>query len=119
MSSDEWKTALGLSDEDFATLGLESAETFQKNFQEALENYHWSAKDAIAASMRKTSDNFEELGIEEKDISAYGEHLMDVATKADDLADSLQYDSDAALIVARSVMRMNNGIDKLVDNYDD
>ena len=44
---------------------------------------------------------------------------MDVAESSDLVADSLKYDAEAATIVAKSVMRMNKGIEKLHDNQED
>lgn len=52
-------------------------------------------------------------------LQDYADHLSDIADKSDILADNLTEDSDAALLVARSVMSMNKGVEKLQDNFED
>jgi hypothetical protein len=59
------------------------------------------------------------MDLKTDELSAYTQHVMEVAEKSKDLDDSLKHNSDSALIVAKSVMRMNNGIDKLADGYKD
>ena len=120
MDASQWKEALGLTDEEFSKIGLDSSETFAKNFQQALENYHWSTTAAINAAMNSYSEeDLEKIDLKQDEFATFGEHLMEVADDAKELADDLMYDSDAALIVAKSIMRMNNGVDKLADNYED
>jgi methyl-accepting chemotaxis protein len=51
---------------------------------------------------------------------------MDIANGAEDAKDGvsdlsgqMEYNAESATIVAQSVMRMNNGIDKLADGLED
>jgi hypothetical protein len=44
---------------------------------------------------------------------------MQAADGAEDFADSLETDADAAAVVTQSIMRMNKGIDKLADGFED
>jgi len=53
------------------------------------------------------------------ELAEYSKHLSLTARDAKELADSLKYDSDAAVVVAQSVMRMNRGIESLTDNFED
>ena len=121
MSGEDWKTALGLTDEEFKTLGMGSADKFAENFKEGLTNYNWDIDDAIASSMEKL-DAEDKEGFKEEDIenmSEYAKSLMSTAEESDKLADSLKYDSDAATMVANQVMKMNRGIDNLADGFED
>lgn len=44
---------------------------------------------------------------------------MNVSDESRDLADSLETDAEAATEVAKSVMRMNNGVEELAENFGD
>lgn len=44
---------------------------------------------------------------------------MGTAESADELADSLKHDADASIVVAQSIMRMNNGVKELSENFED
>ena len=44
---------------------------------------------------------------------------MNVSDESGDLADSLETDAEAATEVAKSVMRMNNGVEELAENFGD
>lgn len=52
-------------------------------------------------------------------MQEYADYLADIAKKNDQLADSLQDDSDAALLLARSTMSLNKGVESLNKNWDD
>ena len=121
MSGEDWKTALGLTDEEFKTLGFGSAQDFADNFKEGLNNYNWDINSAIASSMNKL-DEADKEGFKEEDIenmSEYAKSLMSTAEESDKLADSLKYDSDAATLIANQIMRMDRGIDNLADGFED
>lgn len=54
--------------------------------------------------------------IDDKKLQDYAKHLRDVAKDSDDLADSLEGDTDTSKDLARQIIRMNDGIDDLADN---
>ena len=45
--------------------------------------------------------------------------MSDIADESDKLADSLEEDSDAAVVVAKSMMSMEKGLEKLQDGFED
>lgn len=49
----------------------------------------------------------------------YAKYLQKVAKNVDNLSDELETNDEAAEIVAKSIMKMNDGIDDLADGYDD
>lgn len=57
--------------------------------------------------------------IDDKKLQDYAKHLRDVAKDSDDLADSLEGDTDTSKDLARQIIRMNDGIDDLADNWED
>ena len=61
----------------------------------------------------------EDLGLDEKEFSGYAKHLMDMANETDNLADSMTEEAEAAVVVTRGIMRMNQGIDKLAKGQEE
>lgn len=60
----------------------------------------------------------EEEDLDPEKWEDFSDYLQDAADESDDLADSLEDNDDAAKIVAKSIMRMNDGIGELADNWD-
>ena len=65
-------------------------------------------------------DTLEKQEIKKEELADYSKHLMDIADKTEEwadknenLADSMNEDANAATVVAKSIMRMNKGIEKL------
>ena len=120
MDGQDWLDAMGLDEDQLKAMGFSSAEDFAKEFKEGLENYEWDAGKAVENAISpKDQKAAESAGLDLDDYKQYSEHLMDVAESSDLVADSLKYDAEAATIVAKSVMRMNKGIEKLHDNQED
>ena len=61
----------------------------------------------------------EGMDLDSEEVSSYAEHLMEVADESDKLADELQYDADAAVELSKQINRMDQGIEKLADGYED
>ena len=56
---------------------------------------------------------------EAAEMQAYAKNILEVATEADDLSDSLATDADSAADLAVEITRMNKGINTLADGFDD
>lgn len=119
-SGEDWKEALGLTDAEMETLGLGSGQTFAEKFKQAAEeNYKWDPEAAIKNAINTMDTSPEDLGLDEKEFSGYAKHLMDMANETDDLADSMTEEAEAATVVTRGIMRMNQGIDKLAKGQEE
>ena len=57
-------------------------------------------------------------GLDTSQLEDYTKYLQEIATSSDDLADSLQEDGDAADKVAKSIMKMNKGVEELSSNFE-
>ena len=55
-------------------------------------------------------------GLDSQELLDYTKYLQKIATTSDDLADSLEENNDAAKVVAKSLMKMNDAIDDLSSN---
>lgn len=71
------------------------------------------ASNAVA-SMKQEIENFD---LDSTELKDYTKHLMEMADESKELADSLEEDAEAAAIVAKSVLRMNRGVDSLKKNF--
>lgn len=74
--------------------------------------------ESIAAQAEKMKEKYE---LDEQDFIDYATHLSDIAADktadaGDKLADTMEKNSKATSIVAKSIMRMNKGIDELANN---
>lgn len=119
-SGEKWKEALGLTDAEMETLGLGSGQVFAENFKKAAEeNYKWDPEAAVKNAINTMETSPEDLGLDEKEFSGYAKHLMDMANETDNLADSMTEEAEAAVVVTRGIMRMNQGIDKLAKGQEE
>lgn len=57
-------------------------------------------------------------GLDRKELEDFGDHLQQIADSSDDLANSLQTDEEAAEIVAKSIIKMNKGVETLAKNWE-
>lgn len=120
MSKEDWQKELGLTAEEWETLGLGSGNEFIEGFKKAAETYEWSVEDAVSSSMDEDKiKELEGMDLDSEEVSSYAEHLMEVADESDKLADELQYDADAAVELSKQINRMDQGIEKLADGYED
>ena len=111
--------AMGLDDETLSELGYGSAEEFAENFKGGLDNYKWDVDTALQKAISKESEEIEGAGLESEEVQEYAKHLMSSAEAAEELNDEMVYNADAGVKVAKSVMRMNDGIEELSENFDD
>lgn len=58
-------------------------------------------------------------GIDEKELSDYTNYLQEIAGETDELADGLEQDSEAAEVMAKSILKMNKGIEELSSNFEE
>ena len=119
-----------LTDGSLALLGIESYKEWEKGFNEkmgerdealAAANMKKRFDESIAAQAEKMKEKYE---LDEQDFIDYATHLSDIAADktadaGDKLADTMEKNSKATSIVAKSIMRMNKGIDELANNWKD
>ena len=113
MDTETFKQYFGITDEVIEQAGYDVIE----ELQDAFKNYKWNTEDAVAQSLQGKDEELKKLGIEKEEIEDYSIHIMDAAHLSKEFADGLEEDANAATIVAQSIMRMNNGIDTLADNF--
>ena len=124
LSSEELMTKLGLTNENLTALGLESGEEFLAGFNEAAANYnpedfYANMKDQAAASAGSKAKEAGFSDDDTEDIQNYAKHLMEIADESDELSDELDENAEAAANLSVQVAKMNRGIDKLADGFDD
>ena len=117
MEDAEVASLLGVSQEDWEAMGYTSAAEFGKAFKEGLSGWEWDRDTAVKNEAAKL--NLDDYELESEELEDYAKHLMTVSTKSKDLADSLETDAEASAKVAKSVMRMNNGVEELAENFSD
>ena len=110
-------TMLGMGEEDWKAMGYTSSAEFGKAFKEGLTNWEWDRDAAVSSEASKL--NLEEYDLDKEELEDYAKHLMNVSDESGELADSLETDAEASAKVAKSVMRMNNGVEELAENFDD
>ena len=113
MDTETFKQYFGITDEVIEQAGYDVVE----ELQDAFKNYKWNTEDAVAQSLQGRDEELEKLGIEKEEIEDYSIHIMDAAHLSKEFSDGLEEDANAATVVAQSIMRMNNGIDTLADNF--
>ena len=86
-----------------------------RDLRQALEDgtIHLEAFNTAAVNLDKIKD-IEDLDSEE--LSKFSQYLQDIADSSDDLADNMS--DNASKIVAKSIMKMNDGIDELANNWE-
>ena len=88
--------------------------------EESISAQNINTKDlGIDNALAKYSSSIEESGLEKEELKEYATYISDIADETDDLSDSLTEDADSAVLVAKSIMRMNNGIEALNENQEE
>lgn len=88
--------------------------------EESISAQNINTKDlGIDNALAKYSSSIEESGLETEELKEYATYISDIADETDDLSDSLTEDADAAVLVAKSIMRMNNGVEALNENQEE
>lgn len=90
---------------------LQDAIDLQTNFE--------STPDRKAYNAVQNLGDVSKYDLDTDDLKGYTKHLMEMADASKELADGLKDDADAAAVVAKATMRMNNGIKDLADNWKD
>ncbi|MCM1323998.1 MAG: hypothetical protein NC218_07540 [Acetobacter sp.] len=85
---------------------------------EAFERGEFSAA-AYNQALINLDKELDTANLDSEELEDYADHLQDVAKNVSGLSDELADNDDAAKIVAKSIMKMNAGIDDLADNYED
>ena len=91
------------------------------------DEYAQSLKELDAAAKMDSMGEFftqaaEGMGLKEEDAAVmheYAKNIMEMAEDSDVFADSLKSDADSAADLAVEITRMNKGIDKLADGFED
>ena len=55
--------------------------------------------------------------LDPEELEDYADHLQQIAKQSDELSNELEDNKDAAKIVAKGIMKMNDAVDKLADNW--
>lgn len=97
------------------------AESF-KQLKEDLDQLNlteeqYSQAMGVGAQKLINAERWEGLDVDE--VERYAKHLQQAADKSDMLADSLKDDEEAAEDVARATKKLNQGIDKLANGFED
>lgn len=117
MSDDELYAMFGGA-EALADLGFKKAEDFAKHFKDGLEGYEWNIDAALAKAVEGQKSELEAAELDTEEVTSYAKHLMEIAETSDDVADSLKHDAEAGVMLAKSIQRMNNGVEKLQENFE-
>lgn len=107
--------------------GENFSEGFTSTVQETLNNfnpavYAQSMEENFNKKVASTAEDMKKkYELDEQDFIDYANQLSDIAADkvydtGDKLADSMENNAEATSIVAKSVMRMNKGIDELANN---
>lgn len=121
MSTDELLTKFGMTEETIKAAGFKSGEDFAKSLQESFANYEWNIDEALTSSIGKIGgeEGLKEYDLESEEVQEYAKHLMEVSDESEKLADSLDTDSDSAVLLSKQIIRMNNGIKKLAEGFEE
>lgn len=92
-----------------------------------IDEFTQSLKEMNAAGQIDSMGSFfkdaaEGMGLDDEaaaNMQEYAKNLMEVSKDSDELADSLASDADSAADLAVEVTRMNRGVDKLADGFED
>ena len=96
------------------TLAMQSnAKEASKLFEEGTINY---AAYAGSANKRIQEDRYENVDLEE--VEEYSDYLQETAASSDLLSDSLLNNEEAAEEVALATVRLNTGMETLIDNWE-
>lgn len=130
--SDLEKNLMGLSLNQVAGLTVQNADKIKAEY-DALKEKGLSSAEAINQLGEKYKilgaqvdsivghmgeDNLKEWGLDKEDLKDYSKYLIDIADNTENLNDAMEDNDAAAVTVAKSIMRMNNGIEKLYDNQE-
>lgn len=116
--------ARGISVEDILTEVDMSQIINAENVEEAFKNAMSAGAEKLIQdqiAQEKIAQIVQEgvsQGLEAEEIEEYATHLMEVAESSEILSDDLKDNEEAANRVARATMRMNKGMDVIVENFE-
>lgn len=89
-----------------------------KEMKQMVEEYNlsWDAYNAASASLLEQK-KWEDVDTDE--VKAYADNLQEVSKDSKELSDDLESNTENARDLARQIIRMNNGIDDLADNWEE
>lgn len=116
-----------LSKNNIKGFGYKNTSEMADSFSEQIRNYsvedHRAAEDERAA--QEIYANGQESGLNVDEMKEYADYLSEISDsidevtgEANDLADSLKEDKVASAALAKDVMKMNSGIEKLAKSYE-
>lgn len=123
----QYRTELnGLNEQIFANeqaifnqeVALATSYTSLQDLKKAYEEGTFSAEAfSVAAMQLHEAESMEGLDVEELDN--YADHLMEIADDSELVSKELAENEEAAEDVAKATMKLNRGIDKLADGFED
>lgn len=75
--------------------------------------------EAFNTAVMQLNEQADLEGLDTDELEDYSEYLQEICDESDDLDNALKDNDEAAQDVAKSIMKMNRGIDTLADNYKD
>ena len=75
--------------------------------------------EAFNTAVMQLNEQADLEGLDTEELEDYLEYLQEICDESDDLDDALKDNGEAAQDVAKSIIKMNRGIDTLADNYKD
>lgn len=103
---------------DILKQSFSSLDQSLKNGQISQEDYNESAK-ALTQAMIELDQAADLEGLDSKELNDYSKYLQKVAKSSSNLSNELETNDEAAEIVAKSIMKMNDGVEALEKNWDD
>lgn len=89
-----------------------------KDLKQAYEEGTISAEAfSVAAMQLHEAESMD--GLDAEEMNDYADHLMEIAESSDMVSDELADNEEAAEDVAKATMKLNRGIDKLADGFED
>ena len=116
----DFSNAETLSQIDYYSQQLQAGKISADEYTQSLKELDAAAKmDGMGEFFTQAA---EDMGLKEEDAAVmheYAKNIMEMAEESDVFADSLNSDADSAADLAVEITRMNKGIDKLADGFED
>lgn len=99
-------------------VAIATSYTSLKDLKQAYEEGTISAEAfSVAAMQLHEAESMD--GLDTEEMNDYADHLMEIAESSDMVSDELADNEEAAEDVAKTTMKLNRGIDKLADGFED
>lgn len=114
-----------VKDDNFKKLGYKSAEDFINALNQGLEDFdEEKAKEFIqqrfdSTIKTNTTRDAKKYDLNQEELEIYAKHLANIADESKELSDDLDENGKAATVLAKSIARMNKGVETLAENWKD